>query len=49
MEKYPLSSTTWDHRETDAMARIIASGQFTMGKQVEMFEQKFADYAQSKY
>lgn len=46
---YPLASTTWDSLEIDAMQEVIASGNFTMGRQVKEFEQAFADFFGSKY
>ena len=46
---YPLASTTWDQAEYAALARVIESGRFTMGKEVLEFEQAFADYVGTKY
>jgi CDP-4-dehydro-6-deoxyglucose reductase, E1 len=40
--KYPLATITWDSREYEAMQRVIASGEFTMGREVEAFESQFA-------
>lgn len=47
--KYPLATATWDQAELDAMQRVISSGIFTMGKEVEAFEKAFAQYIGSKY
>jgi CDP-6-deoxy-D-xylo-4-hexulose-3-dehydrase len=47
--KYPLATTSWGQEEIEAMKRVIASGQFTMGSQVEAFEKLFASYVGSKY
>ncbi len=49
MSKYPLSSTTWDHFEIQAINEVIESGNFTMGVQVAEFEKEFASYAGGKY
>lgn len=46
---YPLASTTWDKLEIDAMNGVIASGSFTMGRQVKEFEIEFAKYFGAKY
>ena len=46
---YPLASTTWDQEEYAALARVIASGRFTMGKEVLEFEQAFAEYVGTKH
>ncbi len=46
---YPLASTTWDQAEYDAIQRVIASGMFTMGANVQAFEHAFADYIGSTY
>ncbi len=47
--KYPLATATWDQAELDAMQRVIASGMFTMGKEVHAFEKAFAEYIGSQY
>lgn len=47
--KFPLASSTWGQEEHDAMQRVIASGMFTMGANVQAFEQAFADYSGSQY
>jgi CDP-6-deoxy-D-xylo-4-hexulose-3-dehydrase len=46
---YPLATSTWDQDEFDAMQRVIASGNFTMGNEVRYFEENFAAYTGSKY
>lgn len=38
----PLATSTWDHKEYDALQRVIASGRFTMGPLVREFEEQFA-------
>ncbi|MGK6323003.1 DegT/DnrJ/EryC1/StrS family aminotransferase [Sphingomonas sp. DT-51] len=40
--RFPLATTSWGDEEAQAMQRVIASGQFTMGKEVAAFEQQFA-------
>ena len=42
--RYPLASSTWDEAEYAAIQRVVASGMFTMGKEVERFEQAFAQW-----
>ena len=46
---YPLASTTWDDAEHQAMARVIASGRFTMGDEVRGYEDAFARQFGSRY
>lgn len=46
---YPLASSTWDEEEISTLRRVISSGNHTMGKEVEKFEHKFANYFGSKY
>ena len=46
---YPLATTTWDTSEYEAMQRVIASGNFTMGEEVKLFEESFANSFASKY
>ena len=47
--KFPLASASWGKEEIDAMHRVIASGMFTMGANVQAFEHDFATYVGSKY
>jgi CDP-6-deoxy-D-xylo-4-hexulose-3-dehydrase len=47
--KYPLASTTWDQKEHDAMQRVISTGSYSMGKEVKLFEDQFANYFGKKY
>ncbi len=49
MTNYPLASTSWDEKEIAAIQRVIASGNYTMGKEVATFEQDFAKYTGSKF
>ena len=47
--KYPLATATWDQKEIDAMHDVIASGNFTMGKRVGLFEKSFSKYIGSQH
>ena len=47
--KYSLACTSWDHKEYDAMERVISSGLFSMGREVKLFEEQFANYFGKKY
>jgi len=47
--KYPLATATWDDAEQLALQRVIASGRFTMGENVESFEKDFAAYIGSRH
>ncbi|MBF0192693.1 MAG: DegT/DnrJ/EryC1/StrS family aminotransferase [Magnetococcales bacterium] len=47
--KYPLATATWDQAEYDAIHRVIDSGMFSMGAQVQAFEKAFAEYVQMPY
>jgi len=47
--KYPLATSTWGQEEIDAMHRVIASGMYTMGANVQAFEQAFAQYIGSRH
>ena len=47
--KFPLATATWGQEEQDAMQRVIASGMFTMGENVQAFERDFAKYVGSKH
>jgi len=47
--KFPLATASWGKEEIDAMQRVIASGMFTMGANVQAFERDFAQYVGSKH
>lgn len=47
--QYPLATATWDQAEYDAIQRVIASGMFTMGPEVQAFEKRFAEYTGSAH
>ncbi len=47
--KYPLAAATWDQAEYDAIQRVVTSGMFTMGPEVQAFEKRFAEYTGSAH
>lgn len=47
--KNPLATATWDQAEYDAIQKVVASGMFTMGAQVQAFEKDFAKYIGSAH
>lgn len=47
--RFPLATTSWDKEEIDAMHRVIDSGMYTMGANVQAFECDFAQYAGSRH
>lgn len=47
--KFPLATATWGQEEQDAMQRVIASGMYTMGANVQAFEREFGQYVGSKH
>ncbi len=47
--KYPLSVSTWGVEELKAIEKVTKSGNFTMGEEVEKFENMFSKYIGSKY
>lgn len=47
--KFPLATSSWGQEEIAAMQRVIASGMFTMGENVQCFERDFAQYIGSRY
>jgi CDP-6-deoxy-D-xylo-4-hexulose-3-dehydrase len=47
--KFPLAASTWNQKEIDAMQKVIASGRFTMGENVSLFERNFAKYIGSQH
>ncbi|MBI1776492.1 MAG: DegT/DnrJ/EryC1/StrS family aminotransferase [Proteobacteria bacterium] len=46
---YELATPTWGQEEIEAINRVIASGQFTMGPNVRAFEEAFAAYFGAKH
>lgn len=47
--KYKLASSTWDHKEIQAINQVVESDDFTMGRKVKEYESKFAKFLGSKY
>ena len=47
--RFPLATTSWDEKEYEALQRVIAGGQFTMGPEVKSFEEEFAAYFGSQH
>jgi CDP-6-deoxy-D-xylo-4-hexulose-3-dehydrase len=47
--KFPLATSSWGQEEQDAMQRVIASGMYSMGANVQAFEQDFSKYLGSKH
>ena len=45
----PLATSTWDDEEYAAIQRVIESDRFSMGPEVEAFEQQFAEFFGAKY
>lgn len=48
-QRFPLATSSWDEKEYQALQRVIDSGQFSMGAEVEKFEHEFAKFVGSKY
>ena len=49
MNNYPLSSSTWDNKELEAIHSVIKSNNYTMGAQVIQFENNFKKFINRKY
>lgn len=47
--KYPLSNDTWGKEEYAAIDKVLASGRFTMGENVQAAEREVAKHFGSKY
>lgn len=47
--QYPLATSSWDESEYKAIQRVVDSGMFSMGPEVQAFEKDFAAYIGSKY
>ncbi|MTI18561.1 DegT/DnrJ/EryC1/StrS family aminotransferase [Rhodobacteraceae bacterium RKSG542] len=47
--RFPLATSSWDQKELDALQRVIASDQYSMGNEVAEFERKFAAFFGSSY
>jgi dTDP-4-amino-4,6-dideoxygalactose transaminase len=46
---YSLAASSWDDCEYSALERVIKAGDFTMGREVFDFEQRFADWIGCKF
>lgn len=46
---FTLATSSWDDKETDAINRVVASGFFSMGKEVATFETQFAKFVGRPY
>ena len=46
---YPTAFSCWGPEEGDAMMRVMSSGRYTMGPEVEAFEREFAAYHARKH
>ena len=46
---YPTAFSWWSDEEREAIARVIASGRFTQGPEVEAFEEEFARFHGRKH
>jgi CDP-6-deoxy-D-xylo-4-hexulose-3-dehydrase len=46
---FPTAFSCWSREEDEAIARVIRSGHFTMGAEVEAFEREFADWHGKKH
>ena len=42
--RHPLATSSWDNKEIEALNRVVQSGKFTMGKEVNLFEKEFSEY-----
>ena len=49
MKKYNLVAPNWDGQEIEAINRVVKSGYFTIGKNVEEFEKQFSKKQNIKY
>lgn len=47
--RFPLATSSWGKEEAEAMQRVIASGMYTMGPNVQAFERDFAHYIGSRH
>ena len=47
--KYPLASSSWNEREIEAVHRVLASHNFTMGAKTSLFEKKMAEFLGAKF
>lgn len=45
----PLATSSWDDAEYNAIQRVVDSGFFSMGKEVEAFEKNFSEYLSTNH
>jgi CDP-6-deoxy-D-xylo-4-hexulose-3-dehydrase len=48
-KNFRLALSTWDEKEIEAANKVLNSGNFTMGKNVVLFEEQFAQYIGTNY
>lgn len=46
---FPLALSSWDDREREALQRVIQSDRYTMGEEVERYEEEFAAHFGSRH
>lgn len=46
---YPLANSTWDQEEFASIDRVVKSGKFTMGFEVQKYEEEFASHVGARY
>jgi CDP-6-deoxy-D-xylo-4-hexulose-3-dehydrase len=49
MSNYPLATNTWDNKELEAIQSVIDSDNYTMGNNVNKFENDFKKFINRKY
>lgn len=49
MSRYPLATSTWDHKEVQAIQSVIERDIYSMGDSVALFEKDFAKFLGSRY
>ena len=47
--KYPLATSSWDEKEISAINSVVATGVFSMGKEVQKYEEQFAAFFKSPF
>ena len=47
--RYPLASSTWDEDEIDALNKVIASRDFTMGEKTSLCEERMAEFLDTRF
>ncbi|MDA9048111.1 DegT/DnrJ/EryC1/StrS family aminotransferase [Hellea sp.] len=48
-KQHPLATSSWDHKELDAIQDVIKNNKFSMGPKVKEFEENFAQFFKSNY